>query len=118
MTAGVAGGVAGAVDAKLTVFICDCSFSSVRGNSGGAAETGGRGNRESENGHSVGCCPLEVECSQDGLNAVPRGERGGRLGVTQEREDWPMDEGECPGESNGFGSLLIGLNLRTFPVSL
>jgi hypothetical protein len=54
MTAGVAGGVTGAVDAKLIVFTRGGSFSLIGGESEGSTKFGGCGNRESENDEGVG----------------------------------------------------------------
>jgi hypothetical protein len=77
MTAGVAGGVAGAVDVKLIVFMRGVSLSLLNGESGVLTKSGGRGNRESENDEGVDCEALRVGSWTDGIDAVRRGDRRG-----------------------------------------
>lgn len=117
MTAGVAGGVTGAVDVKLVVFTRGGPFSLLKGRSGELTRFGGCGNRESENDEGVDCDALRIGFSADGVEVVRRGDRRGWFEVTEARGAGEMGNGPCP-EDSGLGSLLIGLNLRTFPPEL
>lgn len=118
MTAGVAGGVAGAVDAKLMVFTCGGAFSSLRGEREVSARLGGRGNRESEKDEGVFSVSLEAGLlSNEGNDVVRRGERRDWDEVAAAIGAGAMGKGPRLAGC-GLGSLFIGLNSRTLPVAL
>jgi hypothetical protein len=80
MTAGVAGGVAGAVVVKL-VFRRGFSCSSFGGEYERFTNCGGGGNRESEKVEAVVCAPVECALSADDVGAAYKG----AIGVTDAR---------------------------------
>lgn len=74
MTAGVAGGVAGAVVAKL-VFKRGGAFSLFEGENERSIKSGGYGNCDSENVEGVVCAPAADTFSIDEAGVVGKGSR-------------------------------------------
>jgi hypothetical protein len=105
MVAGVAGGVTGAVVAKLTAF--------SRKVSRGVSKCGGCGNCDSENVEGVGvvCTSLRLDASVRKLKGAGRVARICRVGLTGR---WGGGCKPEPVGAGGRGSLFLELKLRTF----
>jgi hypothetical protein len=109
MIAGVAGGVAGAVVAKLGASTRVSSLSSWGGESDGSIRWGGCGKQDSEKVEGVGvvCAPLECERFVEKLNTAGRGDWRGWADFTfasgGENDTGPVVAG-------GFGNLFLDLN--------
>jgi hypothetical protein len=109
MIAGVAGGVAGAVVAKLSASTCAGSLSSWGGDSEGSILWGGCGKRDNEKVEAVGvvCAPLECERSVGKLATAGGGDC--RVWI-----DFTFASGgqnsTGPVAAGGFGNLFLDLN--------
>ena len=114
----MAGGVAGAVDAKLIAFMRGRSLSWRGGENEGSTKCGGCGKRDNENVDAV--CgvreSLERKLSVENSKAVGRGDWRGGLVFTIAR--WGGKGNTEPAATGGFGSLFRELKIRTFPVDV
>lgn len=108
----MAGGVAGAVDAKLSAFMRVRSSSPGGGENEGSMKCGGCGNRDKEMVECGVRIALERSLSVENSRALGRGERRDAFVFTVANCG---GRGTDPKATDGFGSLFRELKMRIFP---